>query len=319
MPVSRFEGIIPPAFSQQIITEATQASAVMQLANRVPMGVSVMKMPVPKTFPKAGWVAVGGRKPFTDLSLDTEEMTAEEVAAVIAIPDVYVEDFSINIWNYARPLLAEAVAAAIDDAILYGVDAPATFPTGGVAANAVAVTGSDALDVVNKAMSAVENSGLNVTGAAADIAVKGALRGLRDSNGDPICGCNWTNATEINSLYGQRIAYVPLGQDNPDFFVGNWRYCFVGVRSDIRYLVDPNAVIADADGRVIVTGFQDNTTPMKVWMRVACAIVRPVTRRCPTGATPFAKAQLAPGTVRCAPAPSGAEAAATRPARAGSR
>ena len=302
-----FTGWIPPQFSTQIIQEATQQSAALTLGTRVPMGTSVMQMPVPKTFPKAAWVTAGGRKPFTDLQVGVEQMTAEEVAAVVAIPDVYLEDSSINLWNFVRPLLAEAIAAAVDDAILFGIDAPPTFPVGGLAAMAQAVTGgTDHLDTVNQALQAVENSGLAVTGSAADIAVRGALRGMRDSNGDPLCGCMNVDSQQVDSLYGQRIAYVPFGPTSPDFFTGAWRYLIIGVRSDIRYDVNRAGVIADESGAVVISGWQDNTTPMKVWMRLACAVVRPVTRRCPTGATPFAKATIADGAARCAqPSPGG--------------
>jgi HK97 family phage major capsid protein len=297
-----FSGWIPTQFSTTIIQEATQQSAALQLGNRVPMGTSVVEMPVPKTFPKAAWVAApGGRKPFTDLAIGTETMKAEEVAAVVGIPNVYIEDSSINLWNFVRPLLAEAIAAAVDDAILFGQDAPASFPTGGLAAMALAATaGADAVDTVNNALMMVENSGLAVTGTAADIAVRGALRGLRDSSGDPLCGCQWMDGREVNSLFGYPIAYVPLTQTAPDFITGAWRYLIIGVRSDIRYDLSNQAVVADDSGNVVISAWQDNTTLMKVWARFACVVVRPVTRRCPQGATPFAKATLADGASRCA-------------------
>jgi hypothetical protein len=56
--------------------------------------------------------------------------------------------------------------------------------------------------------------------------------------------------------------------------------------------MDPSAVIADATGKVLVSGFQDNQTPLKVWARFGCVIIQPVTRRVPGGANPFAKAAL---------------------------
>jgi HK97 family phage major capsid protein len=298
MPVSDFDNMIPPEYATRIIQEATQQSAALRLGTRIPMGTSVMNMPVPKTFPKAAWVSRGGRKPFTDLAMDWESMTAEEVAAIIAIPDVMVEDSSINLWNYARPLLAQAIAQAVDDAILFGVDAPATFPAGGVAAAATHVTdGVDVLDTINRAMSAVESGGLPVTGHAADISVRGALRGVRDESGAFLMGWAEQDRYTIPTLYGLPIAYNQFGQPSPDFFTGDWNYLFIGVRSDIRYDINPAGVIADDDGKVIVSGWQDNTTPMKVWARFACAIVKPVTPRNPAGANPFASADVTTAAV----------------------
>jgi hypothetical protein len=244
--------------------------------------------------------APGGRKPFTDLTVGSETMKAEEIAAVVAIPNVYIEDSSINLWNFVRPLLAEAIAAGLDDAVLFGEDAPASFPTGGLAAMALAATsGADAVDTLNNAFQLVENSGLAVSGSAADIAVRGALRNMRDSDGGLLCGCDQVGDRQVTSLFGYPIAYVPLTQTSPDFITGAWRYAILGVRQDIRYDMSNQAVIADDSGVVKISAWQDNTTLMKVWARFAFVVVMPVTRRCPNGATPFAKATLADGVARC--------------------
>src|SRR5215831_2030044 len=113
MALADFAGVIPPEQSTQILQEARRASAALQLGQQVPMGAGVANMPVPKTFPTASWVtSASGRKPYTDIGLQNQTITAEEVAAVIGIPDKMIEDSSINLWNYCRPLLAEAIAIA---------------------------------------------------------------------------------------------------------------------------------------------------------------------------------------------------------------
>jgi HK97 family phage major capsid protein len=279
------------------------------------MGTTVTQMPIPASFPSAGWVSTGGRKPFTDLKMDVETLTAEEVAAVIAIPDAMVEDFSINLWNYARPLLAEAIAVALDDAVLFGLNAPPTFPPGGVAAVANNIAGgADVLDTINRAMAAVEAAGLPVTGHAADVAVRAALRGMRDGDGALLAGFLEQDRYTIPSLYGLPIAYESFSEPTPNFFTGDWKYLFIGVRQDVRFDMNSAGVIADDDGKVIVSGWQDNTTPMKVWARFAAAIVRPVTRRQPDGANPFSKATLT--TVAGTAAPAAASKPAPAPRRA---
>jgi HK97 family phage major capsid protein len=270
------------------------------------MGASVEEMPVPKTFPSAGWTAgYGARKPWTDLSVDTETIKAEELAAVVAIPNQYVEDTTINLWGYVRPLVAEAMAAALDDAVLFGEGAPASFPAGGVAGAAVAATGTDAFDTANSAFEIVENSGLAVTGTAADLAVRSALRNVRDSNGDLIAGAAFMNQQQVSGLFGYPIFYGPFSETTPDLITGAWRYAILGVRSDIRYEISTQGVIVDSAGVVKVSAFQDNQTLLKAWGRFGFTIVRPVTRRCPNGASPFAKATIGSGAARCAPATPG--------------
>lgn len=292
-----FSGVIPPEYSTQIIEEAARASTVLQLANLVPMGTSINSMPVPKTLPSAAWVsAVGGRKAWTDLALQTVTMHAEEVAAVTAIPDQYLEDTSINLWGWVRPKIAEAIGIALDSAVLFGTNAPATFPAGGVNAVATAVApGVDAVDTVNQAMGAVEGQGLPVNGHAADLGTKQVFRGVRATTGELLLGTTQAGDLTVPTLYGVPIGYSSfptVDATHADFFTGDWNALILGVRQDIRYSMDPSAVIADATGKVIISGFQDNQTPLKVWARFACVIVKPVTVRVPAGANPFAKAAL---------------------------
>jgi HK97 family phage major capsid protein len=293
-----FSGVIPPEFSTQIIEEAVQASSVLRLAQLMPMGTSISTLPIPSTLPTATWVsAAGGRKGWTDLALTTKQLHAEEVAAVTAIPDQYLEDTSINLWGWVRPRIAEAIGAALDSAVLFGTNAPGTFPAGGVnaAATAIAASAVDQVDTINNAMAAVEGQGLNVNGHAADLVVRSTLRGVRATTGELLLGESQVGSATVPTLYGVPIQYssfTSVGGTNADFFTGDWNQLIIGVRQDIRYAMDPSAVIADATGKVLISGFQDNTTPLKVWARFGAVIIKPVTRRTPGGAVPFAKAAL---------------------------
>jgi HK97 family phage major capsid protein len=289
-------GIIPIEFSTQIIEEAVTKSAVLQLAQLVPMGTTIAEMPVPNSLPTASWVSVaGGRKPYTSFGLGTKTLHAEEVAAVTAIPDVYLEDSSINIWGWVRPRIAEAIGIAIDEAILFGHNNPVTFPPGGALDPAFCQNvpaGYDAADSVNQAMSAVEAQGMLATGHCADLTVKGRLRGQRDAVGALLLGYDQINGQDVQTLWGAPITYTPFLTSSPNLITGDWDAMVVGVRQDIRYLMDPSAVLADDQGKVIISGFQDNTTPLKVWARFACVILNPVTRKVPSGAKPFASTNV---------------------------
>jgi HK97 family phage major capsid protein len=306
MPLSDFSGIIPHEYSQQIIHEVEQQSVVLQLAQKMPMGTKITELPVTGALPRAQWVtganappAGTGRKPYTDLKLQPQVVTAEEIAAVVAIPEQYLDDNTINLWNWARPKMAEAIAVRLDETVLFGgAGIPATFPVGGVCAAAYSTNitvGIDAVDGVNKAMSAVELQGLNVTGHSADIGAKGQFRGVRDQNGSLLLGTEQVGNMQRPTLYGAPIAYgqfANIGATGAEFITGAWDYLVMGVRQDIRFRIEPAGVIADAAGAVLVSGFQDNVVPCKVWARFGCTIVKPVTPRVPGGATPFARVRL---------------------------
>jgi len=298
MALADFSGVIPPEQSTTILKEAVRASAALTLGTRYPMGTAVSNMPVPKTFPAASWVtSASGRKPYTDIGLKTATLTAEEVAAVIGIPDKMIEDSSINLWAYTRPLVAEAIARALDDAVLFGIGAPASFPAGGVIGRAIAVNaGTDALDTVNKCMAQVEGQSLDVTGHAASRTTRQLFRGLRATTGELVLGTTQVDDYQMQSVYGSPISFVPwhytTGANPATFITGNWKYLVIGVRSDIRFEINPSGVIADSAGVVLVSGFQDNVTPAKIWARFGCALIDPVTPDVPAGAKAFAKAAL---------------------------
>jgi HK97 family phage major capsid protein len=303
-----FSGIIPAEFSTQIIEEAIQQSAALQLGQRLPMGTRVTDLPIPQTLPTATWTGVppptgektGLPKTWTDVMLTTQSVKAEEVAAVTAIPDAYLDDSEINIWAWVRPRLAEAIAIALDNAVFYGLNCPASFPAGGLLAAAYSLPVDpddciDAVDAVNKAMGLVEAQGVAVNGHASDLLGKSMFRGVRDANGALLLGEGQVNNQQRPTLYGLPISYNPWSQvTTADFITGGWQNLIIGVRQDIRYNLDPSGVIINpATGTVLVSGFQHNTTPLKVWARFGVTIVKPVTPRIPGGATPFAKVRLA--------------------------
>jgi hypothetical protein len=264
-----------------------------------------------------------GRKPYTSLGLQNKTMTAEEVAAVVAIPNAMIEDSTIDLWGFARPLLSQAIAIALDQAVLFGINAPATFPAGGVVGMAQAGPGSgDAVTMINGSMSLVENQGLAVTGSSADLRVRGKLRNERASgSGELLLGWTSVDNYTVPTLFGVPIAYTPYdnsqlsGGSQHDFITGAWKYLIIGVRDDIRFDMNPAAVIADSAGLVQVSGWQDNVTPLKVWARFAAAIISPVTPRVPTGSNPFAMCNLSAATLFGA----NAEAQGQPPAKAGAR
>jgi HK97 family phage major capsid protein len=151
----------------------------LRLATRQPMPTGVETIPVVAVAPQAGWVSAGGRKPITKVEWSSEVLKAEEIAAVAAIPDVYISDTSGS-WNPEESTeneLAKAVGQALDRAVLWGTDAPTSFPSGGIAAMAGGpVSGGDALTAISEAMGELEGEGIVPDGVAASASIGGALR-----------------------------------------------------------------------------------------------------------------------------------------------
>jgi HK97 family phage major capsid protein len=294
-----FSGIIPPSVAGEILAVAQEDSAVLALGRRIPMPAGQTEMPVQTGAPVAGWVTQpGGRKPFTDLSVDMVSMKAEEVAAVCAIPQAYLDDSSVNLWNFVRPQIASAIATALDNAVLFGINAPASFPAGGITSatycqTATAGAGDDAATVVNDAMGLVEAEGLQVTGHVSDVKNQAVLRNIRDTNGAFLLGPATAQSAGLQSLWGHPIVWdqFPV-TETEDFITGHWDALQIGVRQDITYAISDQAVVADGAGKVLISAFQDNTVIMKAHARFGVIVITPPTQTVLTGAKPFANAAL---------------------------
>lgn len=290
--------LIPTSVSSSIIEGLTDTSVVLGLARRQPMPTASTTIPVIKTLPVSGWVnGTGGRKPATAVEWSSEVITAEEVAAVVAVPLALLDDAGIPIWTEIRALLTEALAYSIDSAILFGTNAPPSFIVGGIVTGAPvfgveapAVVGGDLAGAVSAAMGAVEAEGLLPTGHASDVRLRAALRNLRDANGVPIFAPSLT-AGAPSVLWGLPIRFSTSGAFVParaDLITGDWTKLVVGVRQDMTWGESDDAVITDGAGAVLVNAFQDNQRIMRVSMRLGYVVGKPVTRMAGGAASPFA-------------------------------
>lgn len=296
MPVVN-SALIPTTITSELFAAAEQASVVMRLAKKQPMPTGTATIPVIQTLPVAGWVnGVGGRKPATNIAWTNKMITAEELAALVAVPQAYIDDAGIPIWDQVRQHLAGAIAYAIDAAVLFGINAPASFVAGGIVQGApvstYAVTAGTQPDIaaaVNSAMSAVEATGVPVTGHAADVSLRGGLRGMRDSTGAPLMAPSLAQGA-FDTVYGLPIAwsYGTFDLTKAELITGDWDLLVVGVRQDMRFDISDTAVITDSSGaNVLVNAFQDDQVIMRVHMRLGYVVGNVVNRKGVT-TVPFA-------------------------------
>ena len=286
-------GLIPTSQSTELITNAVQQSAALTLGRRVPMPAGITQIPVLSALPSAEFVGVAGRKPYTDIGLENKVLRPEEIACVVAVAQQYLDDSALNLWNAVRPELASAIARGIDAAIFGGVGAPSSFPTGGIIGGLTPATGTDVVDTINNAMGDVEASGLPVTGHAAAIPVRAALRGVRTNTGEFLLGDTQFGGQAGANIFGLPVSWHTGRELAPgiNFVTGHWPSLIVGVRQDIRYETSSDGVIADASGKVILSAFQQDMVLMRVYMRVGIVVAAPMQ---PDGsaAVPFAVANI---------------------------
>ena len=298
------DSLIPVEYAREIIQGLPEQSAAMQLGRRVEMSSKVRSQPVLSALIEAGWVAGDtGLKPTSGMSWTAKQMVAEELAVIVPVPEAVLDDANYDIFGEIRPRILEAFAAKIDEAILFGTDKPSSWtdpaivPGAVAAGNAVALgTGDDVAADASEAMALVEDDGFDVNGFAARRRIRARLRNLRNIDGTPIFSPSLTAGTPA-TLFGENLTYVnnsAWDDDAAELIAGDFSQMVIGVRQDITYKILDQAVISDADGKVILNLAQQDSVAIRAVMRVAYALTIPVTRSNINIDSPFPFAVLTP-------------------------
>lgn len=284
-------GIIPVEYSNDLldIVEKESSNVLRHGRGLRRMTVKERKMPVMSALATAYFLSGD-----TDLVQTSEvnwadvTVTAEDLAVLVPVPKNVLNDSSIPLWSSIQPELAEAIGLAIDNAQLYGTNKPASWPdaiiTAATAAGSVVEKGSgtdlyDELLGEAGVFSKVETSGYGVTGSIAHLAMKGALRGTRDANGQPIFTRDPVVASQYN-LDGSPIYFPKNGAGNSSYplIAGAWDQLAYSIRQDMEFEVFTQGVITDAGGNIVYNLMQQRMAAIMVVMRLGTALPNPINR-----------------------------------------
>jgi HK97 family phage major capsid protein len=300
---------LPAEIAREIIQALPEQSAALSLFRRVPMSRRTARLRVLDALPTAYWVnGDTGLKKTSKQAWAGVTMTVEELAVIVPIPEAVLDDEDFDVWGEVRPRVAEAMGAAIDLAVFFGVNKPASWPTAIVTAARAAgndftrgsISGQDiTVDIGGEGgvMSLVEDDGFDVSGFAAHRKLKAAFRGLRDNEGQPILQSSMTDS--LSSLYGEPVKFVGYGgwdADNAELVAGDFSMGVLGVRQDITTKLLSEAVLTnDADPPEIIYNLpQQDMVAMRFVIRLAFAVANPVTVAQPTAADRYPFAILEP-------------------------
>ena len=269
-----YANLVPREMADQLLGLARTQSIVLRLGNVRRMSSGLASIPIVSFRPVAGFVnpTYGGRKPATKIEWTAKQVVAEEIACVAAIPNAFVDDAGFPIWDEVQAQFAQAIAEALDKAVLFGTSAPASYPAGGLAGLAgAAQTGADALEALDKAAAAVEASGAVPDGIGAGSLIGTALRGYLRETLAP------ADQAPGNSIYGWPVVVTPVWDATKgDAVVGDWTYLLVGVRQDITFDRSDAAILQDGTGAIIANAFQDDLTAFRCYMRIGVAVGQPL-------------------------------------------
>lgn len=133
------DALVPQPFVAEVIKELPQKSTVLNQARMIPMSAGTSRMPVLSVLPTAYWVnGDNGLKQTATEQWKNVNLIAEELAALVPVPNAYLDDSGIPIWDEVRPSLAEAIGQAFDAASLFGVNKPSSWTSQSIYDSAVA-------------------------------------------------------------------------------------------------------------------------------------------------------------------------------------
>lgn len=133
------DALVPQPFVAEVIKELPKKSTVLNQARMIPMSAGTSRMPVLSVLPTAYWVnGDNGLKQTATEQWKNVNLVAEELAALVPVPNAYLDDSGIPIWDEIKPSLAEAIGNAFDAAALFAVNKPASWTSASMYDSAVA-------------------------------------------------------------------------------------------------------------------------------------------------------------------------------------
>lgn len=298
--------LIPTEHAREIIQSTTEGSAALRLMRRLPnMSRKTREQPVLTAMAQAYFVnGDDGLKDTTKAEWDKVSITAEEIAVIVPVPDAVISDADYDIWAEIRPQIVEAFGRKIDAAMLFGIDKPASWPTGIVpaavaAGNAVTLgTGVDLYDDLlapGGVIALVEEDGYLVNGHIGAISLRARLRGLRDNEGRPLFNNVPGMPISPYAIDGEPIIFprngvfqdAQLAGDGAELISGDWDKARFAIRQDLTFEIFKEGVISDGDGKVLLNLMQQDAKAVRVVMRLGWAKANPINRVNPDANTRF--------------------------------
>lgn len=295
------DSLIPVQEANEIIQGTITQSAVLSRGRKLAnMTSKQYKVPVLDMLPIAYFVnGDTGQKKTTKQAWDKKFIVAEEIAVIVPIPESVLDDSEYDIWAEVKPRVTEAFGKVIDGAVLFGTEKPSTWRDGVVATATKAgtvVTYGTGDDLYDKIMSEdgviakVEDCGYFVNGHMADISMRAKLRGLKDTNGNPIFKIDMQGSTNY-ALDGSPMNFPNNGAFDKSkalMISGDFSQLVYAIRQDITFKLFTEGVVQNTDGTIAYNLMQNDMVALRAVMRLGWEIPNPInslktdkTKRCP--------------------------------------
>lgn len=294
-------GLLASQSVTELFQEAVENSAALRTFRTINMGTATARMPVIDALPSAGFVTEAadatGVKPTSDMVWVNKTLTAEEIAVIVPVHENVFDDSAFNVWDEVRPRIGEAIGAVIDGAVFFGTNKPASWPDsledGARAAGNVysGATAGDLGEDINQTWALVEADGFDVNVNYAARSLRASLRGLRDSNGQPIYLSSLRGDSNTDMIMGEDLVWVTNGAWVPavgspaggaTLIAGDRTKAILGIRQDVTYKILDQATVGSLNLA------ERDMIAIRAKIRVAFQVADPTTIAGGTSAYPFA-------------------------------
>lgn len=299
--ISRTDGqaLVPESVSNDILKNLAYNSAVLALSRRATMGTNQTRMPVLAALPTAYFVnGDTGLKQTTEVNWTNKYLNAEEIAAIVPIPENVLDDTSYDIWGEVRPLLEQAAGRVLDAAVFFGVNKPSSWPSD--VATAAAAAGNTIQRGTNNAangglagdisdtMATVEGDGFTVTGVVTQRSYMGKFRQVRSTQGERLLDVDLNGKKVEGASYEISMDGLwPTGSGAAELFVGDFSNSIVAVRKDFTYKILTEAVIQDASGAIVYNLAQQDMVALRLTCRFAWQVANVINYQQPVEASRY--------------------------------
>src|SRR5574341_179472 len=301
--ITRSDVQIPEEMQREIVQRVPTRSAVLSIARRLPnMARAQQRMRVLSALPTAYFVQGDtGLKQTAEQAWQNKFINAEEIAAIVPVPESVVNDLDSDLWGEVQPRIEESIGKVIDLAVIHGTNAPAAWPDDIVTAATAAghaVTLGTGVDLyedlfgLNGVLAKVEADGFNITGHVSAMSMRARLRGMRDADGHPLWMMIPGQPTTY-TLEGVPMTFPQNGGITPAAALqisGDFSELVYSIRQDVSVKILTEAVIQDSAGNIIYNLAQQDMVALRCVIRLGWEMPNPVTPMEPTEASryPFA-------------------------------
>lgn len=286
---SDVQAMIREQVSEVMLTGLQTQSAALNLFTRINVPTNQTRFPILSALPNAYWVnGDTGLKQTTEAAWDNKYLNIEELAAIVPIPDSVLADASFDIWGSIRPLVENAIARALDAAIFFGLNAPASFPddvltaataAGNVEHRGTANAGAGGIaEDLNQTIALLEADGYFPSGFVANPTIRARLRSARGTDGQLLTDVNGgvTSIWGLPAIYPMPGQWPATGDEDAELFALQRESFILGVRQDFTVTASNTATVQDGSGNTTFNAFQQDMTLFRVVFRAGWAVNNPI-------------------------------------------